>query len=166
MPARAAMDAALPAGRLAVKRTASRRESERQMATFVTIAILVILVVWAVLHMRRRSTTGGGCCGEHEETVRRVQVYDRDDRHYPYSYSMRIGGMTCENCARRVENSLNGLPGVWASVDISDKRATVRCKHKIDRSLLRNAVADAGYAVLDIAEERSNGERKAAGAHL
>ena len=60
--------------------------------------------------------------------------------------------MTCANCAIRVENALNGLPGTWAKVSIATKTATVRTKEEpdADASAMREAVTSAGYVVLDI----------------
>ena len=58
--------------------------------------------------------------------------------------------MTCVNCAIRVENALNGLPGTWAKVSIATKTATVRTKEEPDASAMREAVTSAGYVVLDV----------------
>lgn len=120
------------------------------MPEIVILAALGVLTGWAVLHSVKKAKHGGGCCPEHGETERRNAVSDRNRRHYPYTVTLRIGGMTCENCARRVENTLNGLDGVWASVDIGSHSATVRCKLPPDTERIRTAVAEAGYAVLDL----------------
>ena len=109
---------------------------------------LALLLVWAVRTTVRRSRKGGGCCGEHEETVKRASVSDRNRAHYPYETVLRIGGMTCDNCARKVENALNALPGTSAKVRIDTKTAIVRTKEAPDEALLRTAVSDAGYVVL------------------
>ena len=58
--------------------------------------------------------------------------------------------MTCENCARRVENALNGLDGVWAKVDIGIHRADVRTKTPPDENALLESVRQAGYVVTQI----------------
>ena len=63
---------------------------------------------------------------------------------------MQIGGMTCENCARRVENALNSLDNVWAEVRISDHTAVVRLKQEPDVRELSRKVTEAGYAVTRI----------------
>lgn len=60
----------------------------------------------------------------------------------------QIGGMTCENCARRVENALNSLEGVWADVRISNHQATIHTKKKPDEAALRQTMQNAGYVVL------------------
>lgn len=121
------------------------------------IVILVLMVIWAVWHIREKRKKGGGCCGEHEETVKRVPVADKDRNHYPLKRVIRIGGMTCENCARRVENALNAIPGVWAKVDIGEKRAVVLMKGRIEDTVLKRAVSSAGYTVLDMEEQGNRG---------
>ena len=111
------------------------------------ILILAAVVVWAVVHTVQKSRKGGGCCGEHEEAEKRIPVRDRNKAHYPYTAELTIEGMTCENCARRVENALIALDGVWARVDIGSHRAQVRLKSPPEESELLMAVRDAGYAV-------------------
>ncbi|MBQ8953570.1 MAG: heavy-metal-associated domain-containing protein, partial [Clostridia bacterium] len=64
-------------------------------------------------------------------------------------------GMTCENCARRVENALNALEGVWATVRIDTHTARVRCKTEPDEAALRGAVTGAGYVVNGFTEKTS-----------
>lgn len=58
--------------------------------------------------------------------------------------------MTCDQCARRVENALNELEGVWAKVDISGCKAHVLSKQEPDLSLYRDAVRRAGYVVRSV----------------
>ncbi|MBQ8081442.1 MAG: heavy-metal-associated domain-containing protein, partial [Clostridia bacterium] len=87
---------------------------------------------------------------EHEAADARVGVADHNHAHYPYEAMLDIGGMTCENCARKVQNALNRLDGVWASVSISTHRASVLMKSAPDEALLRQAVQQAGYIVTNV----------------
>ena len=119
------------------------------MTSVIVLIILACLIGWAVYRVVQRSKKGGGCCGEHEEGAKRVTVQDRNKSHYPYRQVLTIGGMTCENCAIRVENALNDLPGTWAKVDISEKKATVLTKEEPDRKQLKEAVAKAGYVLME-----------------
>jgi len=118
------------------------------MADVVIIAVLVVVVAAAVVVVRRRTTTGSACCGEHEKSLRRAGAQDRNKSHYAHEVTLSIGGMTCNNCATRVENALNALPDTWASVSIADKTAVVRTKDEPDMGTLSRAVAEAGYVVL------------------
>ena len=115
----------------------------------VLIAALLLLAAWALRRTLIRSRKGGGCCGEHESAEKKVTVSDRNKAHYPYAVLLQIGGMTCENCARKVENALNRLDGTWAIVSISGGSAKVLSKTPPDEAAIREAVRGAGYVVTD-----------------
>ena len=115
----------------------------------VLTAALLLLAAWALRRILIRSRKGGGCCGEHESAEKKVTVSDRNKAHYPYAVLLQIGGMTCENCARKVENALNLLDGTWAVVSISGGSAKVLSKTPPDEAALREAVRGAGYVVTD-----------------
>ena len=111
------------------------------------VIILAAVIGWAVFHTIQKSKKGGGCCGEHEETEKRIKVKDRNVRNYPYTTELTVGGMTCDNCARRVENALNGMKDTWAVVRIDNSRAVVRTKDIPDEKQIRETVRQAGYVV-------------------
>ena len=113
----------------------------------VLTAALLLLAAWAPRRTLIRSRKGGGCCGEHESAEKKVTVSDRNKAHYPYAVLLQIGGMTCENCARKVETALNLLDGTWAVVSISGGSAKVLSKTPLDEAALREAVRGAGYVV-------------------
>ena len=118
----------------------------------VLIFLLLALIAWAVWRTVQKSRKGGGCCGEHQEAEKRVGIADRNKAHYPHSLSLQIGGMTCVNCARKVENALNSLDGVWAKVAIDTRSARVLCKTPPDEAAIREAVRQAGYTVTEYRE--------------
>ncbi len=118
-----------------------------------TVVLLALVAVLAVFAFRRavRSWSGtGGCHGEGggERRERRVKVSDTDESHYPYRFEIPVGGMTCENCARRVENAINRVGGTWARVDVSSGTATVLAKEDGLRGTCEDAVQKAGYFVM------------------
>ena len=82
--------------------------------TVLICAVLAVLAVVGVLSYRKRLKSG--CCGAADgKAVKKVRVADKNRSHYPYRAVLRIDGMTCENCTRRVENALNTMEGVWAA---------------------------------------------------
>ena len=115
----------------------------------ILLIFLAILVVWAVRGTIRKARKGSGCCGEFEEAEKKVCVADHDKRHYPYSVSLKIGGMTCETCARKVENALNRIDGVWADVSISSHTAKILCMTRPEETVIREAIRNAGYVVTE-----------------
>ena len=117
------------------------------MQNAILAIILAALAAVAVLAAIRRLRHGSACCGERESAPKRVAVADHSKAHYPYAVELQIGGMTCESCARRVENALNTLEGTWATVRIDTHKALVRTKAAPDEVALREAVRQAGYVV-------------------
>lgn len=62
-----------------------------------------------------------------------------------------IEGMTCGHCSARVEKTLKAMAGVTdAKVDLANKTATVEMSQDIEDSVLREAIDDAGYDVIEI----------------
>ena len=112
----------------------------------VLVVVVVAIGLWStVRHFRGK---GGGCCGEREPAEKKVRVADRNRSHYPYHAVLKIDGMVCANCARRVENAINRMDGYWAEADVAGAWANVHCKEKPDLGQLKEAVRAGGYTVL------------------
>lgn len=123
------------------------------LATVIICILLLAVAVVGVLQIRKRMKSG--CCGGGDtEQIKAAKVSDRDKSHYPYCIQLVVDGMVCGNCAKRVENALNGLEGVWAQVDLGNRTATVRMKTPYPEQQLRTCVSAAGYTVLRT-EQRS-----------
>lgn len=121
------------------------------ISTAVICVILAVICIFSVKKYRKKLTSG--CCGAGGEgTVKKRRVSDRNKAHYPYTKILKIDGMSCGNCANRVENALNALDGVWASVDLGSQEALVRLKQPTDPELLKNAVRKQGYTVIRITD--------------
>ena len=123
--------------------------------TVLICAVLAVLAVVGVLSYRKRLKSG--CCGAADgKAVKKVRVADKNRSHYPYRVVLRIDGMTCENCTRRVENALNTMEGVWASADLYNGRAEVLMKRPVPAEELRARVNQTGYTVLAATEAGKN----------
>lgn len=121
-----------------------------------SVVVLVVILVaaafagWRAVNVfigKKDCCGGEGSCSSHPRT-KNVKVQDTDKSHYPYSTTLAIGGMTCDNCRRNVENALNSVPGTWASVDLTSKVANVLSKQPVDEKALEAAVDKAGYRVI------------------
>ncbi len=114
--------------------------------------VLAVIAVGMFFGLRRivASTHGKSCCsdGASGKKAKKVVVTDTDPSHYPYSDELLIGGMSCDGCAQNVENALNALDDVWATVTYADHTARVRSKRPVDRDTLETAVRGAGYYVM------------------
>ena len=71
--------------------------------------------------------------------------------------NIKIGGMTCANCVRTIENSLKRLPGViGVSVNLGVEKALVTYdKNLVSLKEMKKAIEDAGYAYLGVEGEES-----------
>ncbi len=114
-------------------------------ASAALIALLGVVIALAAWRTAVKFRRGGGCCGEREAAVKRVVTKKRGG--YDHTLTLDIGGMTCGNCARKVENALNALDGVRAEVRIDTRKARVRCAGEPDEAAMREAVRRAGYVV-------------------
>ncbi len=118
------------------------------MGNAVIIAALVLIVGIALFSTVHRVRYGSSCCGERDPEEKKVKVADKNKKHYPYTYVLQVDGMHCSNCARRVENALNGQEGRWATADVGKKEVTLRTKQEETESELGGIVAAAGYTML------------------
>ena len=64
---------------------------------------------------------------------------------------LSVEGMNCNHCASAVEKALRSVPGVKeATVDLAAKKATIETEGNVAGELLKQAVALAGFSVVDI----------------
>ena len=117
------------------------------MGTAIVILILVVIVVCAILSIRKRIKYGSACCGTHDAAPAKIRVRDKNKAHYPYTCTLTVDGMHCSNCARRVENALNSKEGLWATVKLENKTVMVRSKNQLELAEISKLVSEAGYTV-------------------
>lgn len=118
------------------------------MATTIIVILAALLVAFAVYRtvQKARGKAKSSCCGG-PEMITAKKVDDTDPTHYPYKYKLSISGMSCSNCARRVENALNALDGTWAKVDLARQQAEVLTKQEADAELFRKTLEKESYTV-------------------
>ena len=119
------------------------------MDTIIIIAG-VLLIVFALYQtvQRFRGKAKNSCCGS-AEAVTLKKVEDTDVSHYPYHYLLSIDGMHCSNCAKTVENTLNGMPGVWGRVNLGKKEADVLAKAPVGSASFAEALTKKSYILTD-----------------
>ena len=108
----------------------------------IAVAAMIGLAIWLNLRKKKK---GSSCCGDIAPSERSDSARDKNKSHYPFGTELVIEGMICENCAKKVENALNSLDGVYAKVDLSSSRARILTKAPADEKALISAVARAGY---------------------
>ncbi len=122
------------------------------MGDTVVVIILLGIVALAVYGTVKRIRYGSSCCGEKTPPPKKVKVKDRNKASYPFVYRLKVDGMHCANCARRVENAINSLEGCWAVVDLGKKEVTLRTKRETTEQDMSAVIAKAGYTVIAFTE--------------
>ncbi|WP_350454968.1 heavy-metal-associated domain-containing protein [Slackia heliotrinireducens] len=119
------------------------------------IVILIIAVIGFFAFRRTRDVFFGkkDCCntspaGPKAKKFKDVTVSDTNVDNYPYVVEVTVGGMSCEHCVRAVENAINSIEGMWATVDLEKRTATVRGKGEIDQDAIDKVIDQAGYYVI------------------
>lgn len=113
---------------------------------YIIIAVLVLVFVLAVMRGKKHFK-GGGCCGSGSNTIRDKKVLTEPKIGEKV---LIVEGMTCENCAIRVENALNRLEHVACRVNLKKKTATVSYSREISDEELKATVEKRGYMVSQI----------------
>ena len=119
------------------------------VSTIVIIAILVVIIFFAVKYSIPHFKGEGGCCGGSgkEKLIRPAKL-----ENVIATKTLKIEGMRCENCHRRVQNALNSIDGISAKVNGDKAEAVVKLGREIDDSELKKVVTDLGYSVTSISE--------------
>lgn len=120
------------------------------MGNVIVYIVLALVIAGAVYGTVKRVRHGSACCGEHEAAPKKIRVSDKNKNNYQYLYELRVDGMHCANCARRIENKFNSNEGLWAVADIGERTVTLRSKRLLDESYCRTLVSDAGYTMLSM----------------
>ena len=115
--------------------------------------VALLLIGYAVYGtvQRVRGKAKSTCCGS-SAPVKSKKITDRNENHYPFKYHLGIEGMSCSNCAARVENALNSDDDIWARVNLAEARAEVLSKTEKSEEALRILLNNMGYKVTGISK--------------
>ena len=100
------------------------------------------------LMTKKKITNGSSCCGGHEKPVEHVKAGDTNVVHYPYHYILKVEGMVCANCAKRVENAFNKTGEMLALADLGKREVRLSSKRMLDRRETAKIVDSAGYTLM------------------
>lgn len=118
------------------------------MVDVIILLFVLVLIIFAVKGSIRHFKGESPCCGgssssegKKEKKLEGIILGEKD---------VDIGGMTCSNCALRVQSALNRIDGVSATVDLKEHMAHVRFTRLISDEEIKNAITSAGYEAGDI----------------
>lgn len=112
-------------------------------ATAVIIIVLIIIIIISVKSYMKKLSSG--CCGAGGDTVKKIKPRNKDISVYPYEKIVHVGGMTCKNCASRVENAFNSKDGYYAKVDLGKRTADIHMMRPEEDGTLKEIIRRAGY---------------------
>ena len=118
------------------------------MSTAIICAVLALVCVFAVRSYLKKLRNG--CCGAGGDAAKRIRLSDGKGAQYPYARRLVIEGMSCQNCAVRIENAFHERDGYYAVVNLKQKTAVVRMKQLASDDELRQIVQRAGYQVVSL----------------
>lgn len=120
------------------------------MGNIMIILILIILIFAGIRRIYRTARYGGSCCSGSGGMEKKVRVRDRKKANYPYSYSLKVDGMVCAGCARKVENALNSDGKLWAKADLEHNEVRVLSKKEMDREGFLQLLNGTSYTLLEV----------------
>jgi len=120
------------------------------MGNIIIILIIIALMFIAVRRIYRTIRFGGSCCTSGSGIDKKVRVKDRNRANYPFSYTLKIEGIVCAGCARKVENVINSTDGFWANVDLEKKEVYVLAKRAMTRADFVHMFDGTSYTVLEV----------------
>lgn len=67
---------------------------------------------------------------------------------------IKIKGMTCGHCQKRVEDALAKLSGLETKVNLKKEQAQITVNGEWNEQVVRDAISEAGYEVVSIADKK------------
>ena len=114
------------------------------LVTALIVLVIIMICVFSIKSYIRK--IGRGCCGGSEK---RVRVKDKNAAHYPYHVICDTQGMHCSQCARRIENALNAINGVYAKANYKNGQVDIRTKKEVSDTKISSVISSLGYTVND-----------------
>ena len=119
------------------------------MVNTVIILVLIVLDFFGIRRIYRTVRYGGSCCSGSAGMEKKVRVRDRKRSNYPYSYKLKVDGLVCAGCARKVENALNSDGMLWAKADLEHREVHVLSKKETDRESFLRLLNGTSYTLLE-----------------
>ncbi|MBQ9044960.1 MAG: heavy-metal-associated domain-containing protein [Oscillospiraceae bacterium] len=119
-------------------------------ATYIIIAIVAVIVFFAIRSSAKHMKGEGGCCGGGDTVIREeAKVLDNP---VIGKKIVHIEGMHCENCKNSVERHVNKIEGAACEVDLKKNQAVVSYDREIDENRLRRVIELLDFTVTGIEE--------------
>ncbi|WP_297957128.1 heavy-metal-associated domain-containing protein [uncultured Ruminococcus sp.] len=117
------------------------------MGNVIIVAVLAMILIFALKSSLKHLKGEGGCCGggstikepdkKLSGTVINTKVF-------------KIDGMHCESCTSRVKRAINSIDGVSAKLDLRKKQAVVKYDKEVADETLVKEIENLGYKVIAV----------------
>lgn len=115
------------------------------MGTIVTGAITFVGVALCLLSFVSRLTGKKSCCGEKIPRVKTKRLAAPAGR-----LTVKVEGMRCESCRRKLMAKFNEMDGIAAKVSLETKTAVIAYERDITDEEIEKTVESAGFGVAGI----------------
>lgn len=112
------------------------------MTNVIVIAILAVILIFAVRASIRHFRGEGGCCGGST-----YKAHPKRLEHVIETKTFSVEGMSCQHCVNRVMDAVNSIDGVSGVVNLKKGQVTVSKDRPIDDVVILQAIEKAGYTV-------------------
>ncbi len=121
------------------------------LGTAILVAVIVAVCTLALVSYGKKLSKG--CCGTAGDKEERIAPKQGE---FQRLVTVKIGGMTCEKCAVRIENGFNRMDGVSTKVDHKTGIAEIRSAEPLTALVIRKTIIELGYTVESISEPVKN----------
>lgn len=116
-------------------------------SNIIIVILLAVILFLAIKYSIPHFKGEGGCCGGGSAVKK--QKPKRIGKVIAV-WHVGIEGMMCENCEKRIHNTLNSIEGVNAKVLRSRSLAILKMDRDTDEALIRDTITKLGYTVTEI----------------
>ena len=115
------------------------------MENIIVIVLLVIIVLFALRATIKRLKGKGRCCsgGGYKPKKKKLKTVIEKKTFY-------VKGMHCEHCKNRVEEAVDCIAGVSATVNLKKNQVLVEYETPVDDTSIINQIEKLGYVVMSV----------------
>ncbi|MDE5742342.1 MAG: cation transporter [Oscillospiraceae bacterium] len=114
------------------------------MATAIILILLILICIFSVKSYIKK--LAHGCCGTGDDDEKASET-KADLSECKYKYTVKVGGMSCKNCAAKIENVFNRKDGLYAKADFENGTAEIYSNAEVSEFTVRQTVVGLGYSV-------------------
>ncbi len=123
------------------------------MTTAIIIILLSLICVFSIKSYMKK--LAHGCCGTGTDEKQQPDIPSSSPSEYTHQYIVQIGGMTCKNCAMRIQNAFT-RKGLHTVVDHKSGIATIHADAAVSDFAIRQTIIGLGYSVETIKKKDSH----------